>query len=99
MKIKGIEFSEETIVKALEKAGFSLEEPKKKETFEPIVIDKLTVGIESGTRGYFYLHIKKNVRIVSGLDNSDGRACWFSDGERDMIIEAIQEAKEFRNKK
>ena len=45
------------------------------------------------------VHIKKNVRIVSGLDNSDGRACWFSDGERDMIIEAIQEAKEFRNKK
>ena len=27
MKIKGIEFSEETIVKALEKAGISLEEP------------------------------------------------------------------------
>jgi len=34
MKIKGIEFSEETIVKALERAGISLEEPEKPYHFQ-----------------------------------------------------------------
>lgn len=85
MKIKGIEFSEETIVNALEKAGISLE-PK----FEPIEIHDgcFVVGV---TNSGNYVEIK------TGHDYN-GNHCEQSIGDVDKFIEALQKAKAYIEK-
>ena len=85
MKIKGIEFSEETIVKALERAGISLEEPK---PYQFQAGDVVEYGV--GSRRIICLTSKGNLEAF-GLNGytkcaSGGQKCFENAGYRKIGV-------------